>query len=349
MSATRVLLYEFVTGGGGWSLASPQPPGGTMLAEGAAMLQSLAHDLLAIENLELHLLADSRLAPFWPAGCRVHSVDCRADERRLLCSLAANSDITLVIAPEFDDLLGARCRWAANAGGNLLTPDDRYVALAANKHELAEHLQAAGLPVPPSVVLSGDEPPPDDFPFPAVLKPCDGAGSLDVRLLATAADLTEFRSARQTWRLEAFQPGIPVSIALLCGPIQTLALQPGRQLLSTDGQFRYLGSQWPLAEGQRARAGRLAARVASAMPATRGYVGIDLVLGEAPDGSNDVVIEVNPRLTTSYVGLRQLATTNLAEAMLRVATGQTTTVAWRDPPITYRVGDTSIGALTCPG
>ena len=59
------------------------------------------------------------------------------------------------------------------------------------------------------------------------------------------------------------------------------------------------------------------------MPPTVGYVGVDLVLGREPDGSEDVVIEINPRLTTSYVGLRAAARTNLAEAMWQVAQGET--------------------------
>jgi predicted ATP-grasp superfamily ATP-dependent carboligase len=49
---------------------------------------------------------------------------------------------------------------------------------------------------------------------------------------------------------------------------------------------------------------------------------VDLVLGEAADGSQDQVIEMNPRLTTSYVGLRHLTATNLAEALLRLAAGE---------------------------
>jgi hypothetical protein len=48
---------------------------------------------------------------------------------------------------------------------------------------------------------------------------------------------------------------------------------------------------------------------------------VDLVLGDDPAGREDVVIEVNPRLTTSYVGLRAAARTNLAGAMLAVAQG----------------------------
>ncbi|MFL5341148.1 MAG: hypothetical protein ACJ8F7_13455, partial [Gemmataceae bacterium] len=44
------------------------------------------------------------------------------------------------------------------------------------------------------------------------------------------------------------------------------------------------------------------------------------------------VIEINPRLTTSYIGLRELAETNLAEVMLRLAEGR------EPPPIRWRPG-----------
>ncbi len=40
-------------------------------------------------------------------------------------------------------------------------------------------------------------------------------------------------------------------------------------------------------------------------------------------GGDDVVIEINPRLTTSYVGLRAATRDNLAAAMLNVAEGRT--------------------------
>jgi predicted ATP-grasp superfamily ATP-dependent carboligase len=44
----------------------------------------------------------------------------------------------------------------------------------------------------------------------------------------------------------------------------------------------------------------------------RGYIGVDLVLTE----EEAVVIEVNPRLTTSYVGLRRVANFNPAQAIV---------------------------------
>jgi hypothetical protein len=61
--------------------------------------------------------------------------------------------------------------------------------------------------------------------------------------------------------------------------------------------------------------------VLRALPQTHGYVGVDLVLGEAPDGSEDFAIEVNPRVTTSYVGLRATIAENLAVQMLNAVRG----------------------------
>ena len=44
----------------------------------------------------------------------------------------------------------------------------------------------------------------------------------------------------------------------------------------------------------------------------RGYVGVDLVLAE----DKPFVVDVNPRLTTSYVGLSRVAGFNVAEAIV---------------------------------
>jgi predicted ATP-grasp superfamily ATP-dependent carboligase len=46
-----------------------------------------------------------------------------------------------------------------------------------------------------------------------------------------------------------------------------------------------------------------------------GYVGVDLIFPDATP-HQPVVVEINPRLTTSYLGYRALAENNLAEWML---------------------------------
>jgi hypothetical protein len=85
------------------------------------------------------------------------------------------------------------------------------------------------------------------------------------------------------------------------------------------------------------RATNLGKRALAALPATRGYVGIDLILGRDPQGGEDFVIEVNPRLTTSYVGLRAASQANLADAMVRVAMGESPDVSFSTRPLEFDV------------
>ncbi len=66
-----------------------------------------------------------------------------------------------------------------------------------------------------------------------------------------------------------------------------------------------------------------------------GYLGVDLILGDHDDGSRDFVIEINPRLTTSYVGLRAASRSNLAQAMLDVAGGRLPTLSFHNEPIEF--------------
>ena len=84
------------------------------------------------------------------------------------------------------------------------------------------------------------------------------------------------------------------------------------------------------------RALRLSVQALNVVPDLRGYVGVDMVLGLLPDGSQDSVIEINPRLTTSYIGLRALAKFNLAEVLINIALGKgTNPLKWRTGPIHF--------------
>ena len=122
--------------------------------------------------------------------------------------------------------------------------------------------------------------------------------------------------------LQEFVSGRAASVAFLCGPAGNVPLLPAFQSLSDDGRFKYQGGELPIPPDLAGRAVKLAQRAVDCVPELCGYVGVDLVLGDAADGSRDYAIEINPRLTTSYVGLRRLADFNLAEEMLRAARGE---------------------------
>lgn len=326
----RLLIHEFVTGGGLFTEPTAPPPAGSLAAEGAAMLTAVAADFVKA-GVTVEVLRDRRLKLSLPE-CEVVDVGA-GEELGRLAERASRADATLLIAPEFDGLLLERCRVVERCGARLLSPSAEFVAIASDKDETAERLRGGGVPVPDAVRIEPHQRAPRDFAFPAVLKPPDGAGSQDVRLVRSAAEMP---AVTRRMRLERFCPGQAASIAVLCGPRENVPLPACAQHLSDDGHFRYLGGRVPLAPPLHRRAARLALSALRCLPPTVGYVGLDLVLGESADGRDDVVIEVNPRLTTSYVGLRRLARSNLAAAMRAVACGEEAGLEFDESPLDFR-------------
>src|SRR5262249_45038295 len=97
----------------------------------------------------------------------------------------------------------------------------------------------------------------------------------------------------------------------------------------------YRGGRLPLLPEFARRAEAIARQALAGIPGLCGYIGVDLVLG---DDGRDWAIEINPRLTTSYLGLRVLAKTNLAAAILHIAAGEAAPpLEWCDGPVEFRI------------
>jgi tyramine---L-glutamate ligase len=322
----RLFVYE-------WSCCAQFAPA-SLRREGWAMLAAVVSDFLRSPDIQVVTLVHESLAQKPPGEiCRLATGQ---EEEMCFRNLAAGADATLVIAPETGNVLRDRARWVEQVGGRLLGSTSAAIALTADKFRCGQWLRKHKVPTPPARRLE------DDIVYPAVLKPRDGAGSLATFLIRDATELAESlqRAAAEgqahDFIVQDYVPGQAASIVFLVGPRACVPLPPAFQLLSTDGQFRYLGGTVPLPPALAARATALGRRAIEAVPELRGYVGIDLVLGDAADGSNDWVIEINPRWTTSYLGLRRLACDNLAHAMLQVALGEeVATLRWREETVHF--------------
>jgi predicted ATP-grasp superfamily ATP-dependent carboligase len=328
----HIFLYEWITGGGLVEEPSPLPE--SLLIEGEAMLTALATDLVAIPNAQVTVLRDARLEPLSLRSCRVVDIHSCENHLQEFSRLATDADQTIVIAPEFDGILTSTVQLARSSNARLIASSDEFIATTSNKQLTAEKLAAAGVPVPEAMVLDADtERLPIEFSYPGVLKPLDGAGSQHTFLVTSRFD----EPPAYPWprRLERFVPGIAASVAFLCGPERCVPLAACRQHLTDDGRFGYLGGSllWETDLAQRAT--QLAERAFASIPGAIGYVGVDLVLGAAEDGSQDTVIEINPRLTTSYVGLRAMTHDNLAVAMLEIAGGRDFVPTFRLDPLEF--------------
>ncbi len=218
-----------------------------------------------------------------------------------------------------------------------------FVTIGSDKQATIEFLQQLQIPVPAGVCLPGpaslsawkqDAVEGERY----VIKPLDGAGSW----------LQKRWSIGETWgdspldfpvRCERFCPGLAASIGVISSENVNVSpiLLPLLEQLQNPDDLSYLGARWVDDPGLVRRANQLARQVAKALPATTGFWGIDLVLGSDAEGKNDFVIEVNPRITTSYIGLRQWCQSNLVEAMLLMAAGKKPALSWSQPGVEFRL------------
>lgn len=298
------------------------------------MLESVALDFLDIRHIELVVPHDQRLTPP-DLPCRFLPIRSAGHERAQLAKIAAEADWTLLIAPEFDRHLQSRSEWILELSGRLLSPDPDFIALTADKYQLNCRLHALGAPVPNGCLLQPRERPPSHWSYPLIRKPRYGAGSGDIATIACESELHQDVGGEVY--VEQFCPGWAASVAALCGPRRQRLLPACQQRLSDDGRFKYLGGCLPMPAHLDERARRVARSVLRHLPQTTGYIGCDIVLGNDPSGADDRLIEVNPRITTSYVGLRQISEVNLAEAMIAVAKGSQVELSFRAEPLEFRV------------
>ena len=147
------------------------------------------------------------------------------EEKTLFYHLAGAADWTLVMAPEFDDILPTRLRWVKEANGRSLNSTVEAAALAGDKLHLAERLRDRGVPTPLTVCWPTAPP-----SFPAVCKPRFGAGSQATFLIHNEGELqrTVDAAGGEGWGgdliVQPFIPGEAVSVSFLIGRGRRLAL-----------------------------------------------------------------------------------------------------------------------------
>lgn len=318
------------------------------------MLRALLSDVGRAADFTAVTLWDARLDPPRFSRVEVIPVAGREVEQKQFRRLAKECEATLLIAPEFAGILAQRRRCVDEMGGRAVGCTVEAIELCADKLRLSQLLSEHGVRTPGTMLLDLErrETP---LPFPLVVKPRDGAGSQHTHLVCHAHELRGLRLPKNGWPSEfVCQPYIAgralSTAAIISDGGRSVRVFPiGAQRLSEDGRFTYLGGEIPakLPAGRGSvdlgeSVGRLVQRVVQCIPGLEGYVGFDLVLPE-DQTLEPLLIEVNPRLTTSYVGYHRLATENLAERVMCPNRG-TNEIRWGDRRVTFEPD----GGLTSP-
>lgn len=305
----RVFIGEYVCGGGmrRRGLEGIDP---SLRAEGAAMLSALAAD--ASKCAELSIPIDPRICPTLPMAT-LHGMDVHLPLWGQWVRAAQGCDAAILIVPESNGTLAKAVGILRAAGVNVIASTGDFLRATSDKYQTSRIFNASAVPHP--ITYNPADPRSIDrlrghARF--VVKPRDGCGAQQI-LVFEDLDLA-LSATSKAHILQGFVPGRPISIAAIVGQNALVTLPSVSQNIAPES-CSYRGGCGPLVDDDQRRATALAQKALAAMPPSpRGFIGFDLVLSDEPGG--DVVVEVNSRLTTSYVGIRHMVTGNLAARLL---------------------------------
>ena len=220
--------------------------------------------------------------------------------------LAPACDMGLVIAP---DHLLSRFTMILEQHTHNLGCGFISVALCANKVQTQKILLHHGIPVP-------GEPGPGK----KVIKPVKGCGAQGVRLSDGDAGRDEF--AERYIEGEHFSvsiiPNRVIGDACLYfsgAPPLVLAVNRQKIEIDSDGAFHYLGGETPVHPDREGEI-IITAKKAVEVLGCQGYCGVDMVVADKV-----YVVDVNPRITTSLVGIAACMDEEIADLLVAASKG----------------------------
>ncbi len=298
----KIIVYEHFTSGALHGQTLPDE----LAREGDAMLRAIVEDMLANTAFKPITLRDNRLADL--PGAQNLPIANSTQYQQIWQQCLNSETLFLLIAPETNGVLQQFAEAVLKASKTLLGSSPEAIAVCSDKRRCGQFLQQHNLPTVETQSA-------DDwlnqplFTAPIVCKPNDGAGCVETYYFAEtnhAANYLQKLSAneRRQQIVQPFYDGQAMSLSLFIEQnVQILSLN--QQLINIDQQFSYHGSQVGVPYPEKfsyAEAQILVDELQLAMPGLSGFVGVDMLISE----QQARIIDINPRLTSSFNQLQQL-------------------------------------------
>ena len=301
----RIFICEFITGGGLQEAELPR----TLVQEGDLMIKALLSDLLNAGYNDLFCTRDIRLQIIQPD---IETVWAEKNIWQVWKDCMNDCDAIWIIAPETDGVLYELTCMSVQSGCMLLGCDPEAVKLATSKKQTLDFLSRNHILCVPVVK---DFTQISDQAVGWVIKPDDGVGAESCYLYTDQDSLHQYMLQHnlEKFVVQEYIQGIPASISMVCYRGKTIVLGCNQQLFTfNNGKGLLSGIIVNGLVEFTEQFTNIAEQVSTVIKGLSGYVGIDLIVTD----QGPLVLEINPRLTTAYAGLRQSLNCNPAELVI---------------------------------
>jgi predicted ATP-grasp superfamily ATP-dependent carboligase len=303
----NILVYEYFSGGGSDQVFNAE----NLYSLGWGMLHACIEDCLDAGH-QVCTLIDRRLQGKLSVACAVKLVS-QGQSLSAFEEMLTEADAVLLIAPETGGTLSRLTSLVEHSGKLLLGSTTQATRIAGDKFASSLALVNHGCKVPSTALwpVAVEE---LGTPGPWILKPRSGAGCEGIYLTASPDAI---HVSQEEYIIQEYVRGTAASVAMIAGKSNAMILSVNFQKMVFDPSPHYKGGTIPLIHPLSKAAMACARVVPLAIPGLRGYVGVDMVLTD----QEVYIIEVNPRITFAYCGLRRVASKNLMKIIIRAAQG----------------------------
>ncbi|MBA3697113.1 MAG: ATP-grasp domain-containing protein [Methylotenera sp.] len=309
----RLLLLEYITAGG----LNRDTLKTSLLEEAILMRDALLRDFSDIPDIELTTTYDARLSNPGYVAYAI-PIDVNVNPIEIWQKLLTNCDTALIVAPETSDILTKLTKMIEAAAIKNLGCHIEAVTVASDKYYSYQLLTHAGIATISTYKITDIAVSKLISSHGFIVKPNDGAGCEATHYFSNKSDVQAWLVGREWGNLiiQPYQPGLPASISAVFKNGQAWVLSCNEQLIKIQAE----GNKSVMLKGCRVNAlnqyldgfNKLANKIAATLPTLNGFAGIDVIL----DKGNIYVVEINPRITTSYIGLRESLDYNPAQLIL---------------------------------
>ncbi len=307
-----LFVCEFITGGGMQDRELPD----SLAIEGDMMLVAVLKDFLEMGITDIITTRDARLRLL---SLPVKQIVLEKDIYSTWKSCMASADTVLIIAPESENILFNLTLMAEQAGCTILGSPSTSVQTASSKLQTKNLLFKNKISCIETTLLKDKTILENQNGW--VIKPDDGVGAEDCYFCTDIKDINKLKDLIyiENFVVQEYISGISASLSMICYHGSALLLACNKQIFVfnsknqvKEGKLKEiivngLPEQWAVFNS-------VAQNIAKADEGLRGYIGVDLIVTE----TESIVVEINPRLTTSYVGLRESLALNPAKLILSV-------------------------------
>lgn len=327
MRKKNLFIFEYVSGGGFNQMEIPS----SLFCEGYGMLKSIILDFKKL-NLTISTLLDHRiffLSSYLKAD-NIKETRVEDDYIELFKAEVKKCDYCFIIAPEFSRILYTLTKIVKDYNRKLLSVDLEGIQLGMSKFETYKFFKKNKINTPltyripfkgKSLDFNFISQKFDELKSPIIIKPDDGVGAENIYYIESESQLSKFIHEHinklekdRCYILQEFIEGEDLSISLIAHKELLDKFDKNHLILAINSQNINIKNQKVKSEyfGGYTPVNDLHIQISSILEKFdftkfNGFFGIDFIR----KADNSIFfIELNPRLTTSYIGVRKILSYN---------------------------------------